>query len=75
MNLFRKTKSEEFYLELLNPRMSKIKRIALQISSRIYLKYLKLCIQHNIPELIELPKEIARVILPKKIRVYIRKNW
>ncbi|WP_052359154.1 glycosyltransferase [Methanomicrobium mobile] len=73
--LYRKTRTEEFYPELLNPNMSKIKLIVLQFSSGIYLKYLKLCIQHNIPELSEMPKEIARAILPKKIKAYIRNNW
>ncbi len=74
-DLYCKTKIEELYPELMNPKISIIKRIYLQISSKIYLKYLKFCIQNNIPELSEMPKEIARVILPKKIKAYIRKNW
>lgn len=75
LNLCIETKIEEFYPDLADPDIPKIKRIALKISSAIYLKYLIYCIRHNIPVLIELPKEIARVILPKKIKAYIRKNW
>ena len=75
LELYRETKTEEFYPELLDQNISKVKYISISVSSKLYLKYLKLCIQYNIPELSEMPKEIARFILPKKIKEYIRKNW